>query len=432
MLAMLLYVLARAFDYLRGCRIGEASNPGPDANRPKGKQPARTRAPDALETASEDAVNARQHKATYPPQPKQFAHKGGKVTTRGGLPAEAIEAGKRLRRLEYAVDELYAKDEQVIQDLKQRRHRSGARAPTPEWCKESAADAGCQDASPVVQWHDAPTKLAAVEDAGLGDDENCDGYDTGVEEPPEQLPDAPEGSEAVADAWMADDEDSDEEPEGMVAHAPQGGHGGAGHQHADDGEENGIGTGPNTGDLLVRPDNWKVGAVAARLERHRARKAGESIGGVESHDPREDIQERDGEWVARATEMRPGKIYSRCGLCAKLIAGGADMVTMQPPAEGLTAAEKRRWATSGYSWSQRPVWGSNEEELPTQNLHTQCAQRALQDESGSMVRTHTPNQGRPRPVPANEHDAKSGRRVEEPGQCRKARDANTDERNAEG
>ena len=91
---------ARAFDYMRGCRIGEASNPGPDANRPKGKQPARTRAPDALETASEDAVDARQHKATYPPQPKQFAHKGGKVTTRGGLPAEAIEAGKRLRRLE--------------------------------------------------------------------------------------------------------------------------------------------------------------------------------------------------------------------------------------------------------------------------------------------------------------------------------------------
>ena len=62
------------------------------------------------------------------------------------------------------------------------------------------------------------------------------------------------------------------------------------------------------------------------------------------------------------------------------------MVTIQPPAEGLTAAETRRWSQSGYSWSQRPVWGSNAEELPTQNLHRLCAQRALQEESPVPLR----------------------------------------------
>jgi hypothetical protein len=229
---MLLCVLVGAFDYLRGCRVGEASNPGPGAGRAedeesegkggegmalaalalgeggteaeeriqdsirtltftaagdgeaevamgqagepeateaiaeadaagnvedsaapaaaagapaddagattraKDKQPAGRRTLDAVALASEETVNARQYKAVYPTQPKQFAHQGGTITTTGGVTAEEIEAGKALRRREYAAELTYDEDRRIMEE-----RDYPPRAPRPAWCEEDAEGA---------------------------------------------------------------------------------------------------------------------------------------------------------------------------------------------------------------------------------------------------------------------------------------------------
>ena len=217
--------------------VGAPADDVDATTRAEGKQPAGRRALDAMALASEEMVNARQHKAVYPTQPKQFAHKGGTITTTGGATAEEIEAGKALRMREYAAELAYDEDRRIMEE-----RDYPPRAPRPVWCVEGAEGAASQTTPPRVQWHDALEEFeeVAVVDAGRDGNEDSDGYDTSMGDDEEPLL---EGLDAVTVATVADAAANAGELGGAVAHAPQGGQGNAGHHHADNNEDNGIGTG---------------------------------------------------------------------------------------------------------------------------------------------------------------------------------------------